>query len=129
MYTRIYLLSVLVVSAVLVLDVIGMQGMSVKHQFYDVILHFLGGFGAGLFGAAFIHLRPSRFSMRREWQVVLFVLLVAIVWEIFEMSTNTSGYVLWTAGYYADTVKDISMGLIGSVLAIFLAKHVWRNGR
>lgn len=103
--------------------------MYAKYQLYDIIPHLLAGLGAGLFLSGFIAERSASFGKRQGFMVVAAVFAVAFCWEIFEIYTNTAGYVLFTPQYYADTVKDITMGVLGSIIAVLAAKKIFEDER
>ena len=90
---------------------------------FDMIPHFLAGFGAGMFMIEFFQNRLKFSEKSKEFFTVGCMFAVTIAWEIFEIITNTAGYILFTEKYYVDTIKDISMGLAGCMLAILIFRR------
>ncbi len=112
---KIYLSALIVLIVVLVAHVIGMQGLYMTFVPYDVFMHILGGIGVGLFMAALANSFVPK-SHHKRIIIVIGTLIFGIVWELFEVRYNLSGYVAWTKPYYMDTVKDLIDDVVGGVL-------------
>ena len=94
-------------------------------RWFDIGMHFLGGFWVGMFFVWFFSTvrlpflrRPIRGMGRQTLGLaLLFVLFVAISWEAGEFLTgNYIGQESWSA---LDTTSDIFWGLVGGVAALF----------
>jgi hypothetical protein len=90
---------------------------------YDVPMHFLGGVWVGLMALwvlqVFFSKIPHTFIRTFIW-VLSVTLFTAVVWEMFEFYSGlTFTHMLTPAGltYWADTTKDICMGLLGGSVA------------
>ncbi len=102
---------------------------------FDVPMHFIGGFTAGMVGLA-IHTYAYNGKKRRsvpKWYSVLFVLgataMIAVVWEYYEFTLDQLNR--GRAGWYSmqptvvDTMADIFLGMFGSASAIgIFRKHL-----
>lgn len=78
---------------------------------YDVMMHFIGGFAIASFFFIFTN------NWKRSFVAMLFV---AIGWEIFEYLFNIE--VLEGLKYTLDTIKDLCMDSLGAFLAIYINK-------
>jgi len=96
---------------------------------FDMLMHFLGGFWLGLvFLWLFLKENSSfPFSFTLVFKVILGVLLVGISWEIFEIIVNNFS----TKNPFdnLDTISDIFFDIAGGLLATFyffkrIQKHV-----
>lgn len=93
---------------------------------YDVPMHFLGGLSAGLIATILVERIFVRveltFTRRLVW-ILAATLFAGVLWEMFEFYAGVAqADKITVAGltYWADTVKDLAMDLIGGVLAIFI---------
>ncbi len=87
---------------------------------FDIPMHFFGGFCAGLvslyFYACFHRRRERTMTPLRVWVTAVGgVLAVGLVWELFEYSTGITSNAL--GNYALDTVKDLVMDLLGGFVA------------
>jgi hypothetical protein len=93
---------------------------------FDNFMHFVN---TGLLTAAFIMLtmhRSSTFSAVVE-RSIAFGVSAALLWEIAEYFA----FLRWSPerlGAYADTLSDMSLGAIGSILAGFIVYAAWQRG-
>jgi hypothetical protein len=120
-----YVAALLAIAATLILHVLGIQGSYYWLEGFDILVHFVGGLGAG-FGAAavlgtlFPSMRPAL------WKVLALVLLTGLVWEVFEAIYDLLGYPFGSVPYYIDTVKDLIMDTAGGAVA-FAALRMFRR--
>ncbi len=114
-----YIYALLILAAVLVSHVLGLNGLYMGIRGYDVFVHILGGLGIGLFLSAFVNLHFPNISHKRTY-IILGVLVFGLVWELFEIYFNIAGYHLWTRLYYLDTAKDLVDDLLGGTIIAFL---------
>ena len=77
-------------------------------------MHFLGGFWVGLL--ALYIFSPTKISPRIFLKLLLFVLIVGIGWEIFEMVVND--VIAQNPFDLLDTTSDIFFDLAGGALSI-----------
>ncbi len=117
-----YIYALLVLIAVLLAHLLGINGLYFQFPPYDIFMHILGGIGIGLFITAFVKSNFSHFTsalhVRRN--IVVGVFLVGVVWELFEMYFNIAGAPLWTKAYYIDTVKDLIDDMIGGAIVVWV---------
>ncbi len=123
MYTGRFFLPFLL-SAVLVggLDLLGVFfDLYWKYWWFDIPLHMLGGFFVAFCAFAFASYAKKSFTSHELLLfLVLTVLVVGVLWEVFEFTTDL---VLRENPYYLfDTVKDILDDSIGAVLAWLLLR-------
>ena len=82
---------------------------------FDMPMHFLGGFWLGLF---LIWLFPlEKMSGKMIFKIILGVLLIGIFWEIFEVIVNNN--TLQLPFNTLDTLSDIFFDLAGGTFAVF----------
>ncbi|HEX7724598.1 MAG TPA: hypothetical protein VF438_02575 [Candidatus Paceibacterota bacterium] len=112
-----------VLFAVAVGNFVGQEyNISFQVPFYDVYLHFGGGLGiAMLLHALLISYKPDYFHTARSRRLVLWgVLVVGLVWELFEAYFGIAGAPVGTKAYYTDTIKDLIDDMLGGALAVWL---------
>ncbi len=115
-----YLFALLVLCVVLLMHMIGLRGLYVHFPPYDIILHILGGIGIGLAVSAFIKIH-GRNIVHKRLAVIIGVLIIGLIWELFEVYYDIAGYPLWTTPYFIDTAKDLLDDIIGGSLAAWIA--------
>ena len=83
---------------------------------YDILLHFLGGAWVALgfvwllFYSGFIERVPAIVARYRIWWTLGAVVLVGVIWEIYEYVFGlTAAY-----GYALDTTLDLVMDMVGA---------------
>ncbi len=86
------------------------------YWWFDILLHTLTGFVLGLLIVFILYRLFHSISSRSVlFLTIAGVLIVAIVWEIFEY---VNGFALTHGSYILDTIGDILFGLIGAYIAI-----------
>ncbi len=92
------------------------------YPWFDAPMHFLGGITVALGFLSvrdFVSFVPLRFF--QFLPTILFVLLVALAWEVFEV---VAGLTTGELDYAFDTASDIGLGLLGGGLGYFVGKRV-----
>lgn len=87
---------------------------------FDILMHFLGGFTAGIFSFWLIYKRASGLiDTDRISKVVriisMMVLIIALLWEILEFSVQGFFNVTILADV-PDSISDVLVGLLGGIL-------------
>ncbi len=82
--------------------------------YFDLIMHFLGGFWIGLLFFYFFPLKNNSFSV--IFKLLLFVFLAGIGWEVYEILVND--IIAQNPFDYFDTISDICFDLSGGLCAI-----------
>jgi len=93
-------------------------------RWFDMVLHFLGGFWQGLLFIWFFSikdlplLKPSLDpnDPKLIYKTIFFVLLIGLLWELFEFYTNN--YIVGYPFDRIDTISDLFLDLLGGVLVI-----------
>ena len=82
----------------------------------------------GLVSAAFVILTVQESATVREITevAVSFGLSASLAWELFEYATFLTRSTEWTSAY-SDTIGDLTLGWLGSVLAALAVAIVWRR--
>ena len=92
-----------------------------RYPWFDVPMHILGGIVAALF---IFFLADLRILSSRRWRscfsVMTFVLIVAIVWECYEVVIG----VQIQDNYVFDTTIDVVAGLLGGLLGFFIGSKI-----
>src|SRR5690606_38538450 len=110
--------ALIVLGIVLGAHIFGIDGLYVSISGYDIMMHFLGGAGIGLFLIALLKsFKADAISMRN---VIWGVLFIGLIWELFEIYFRITGHPLWTKLYYVDTVKDLINDGIGGAVVSYL---------
>ncbi len=82
---------------------------------FDMVIHFLGGFWVALFFIWFLQLKDT-FSPSAK-QILLYVFAVAVLWEIFQYFVNN--VMGLTPFRPLNTFSDICFGVAGGLAAYF----------
>ncbi len=88
--------------------------------YLDMIMHFLGGLWLGLF--AFYLFREENISFRLIFKILLFVFIVGIGWEIYEVLVDK--VVTQNSINVLDTSSDLFFDLSGGLYAIL---YLWKK--
>lgn len=92
-----------------------------RYPWFDIPMHFIGGCVVAL---GYLSLRDFIPKLSSRWFVflptVIFVLVIALLWEIFELAAG----ITMQEGYLVDTVADVILGLFGGVTAYFVGSRV-----
>ncbi|MEK7113605.1 MAG: hypothetical protein AAB873_02130 [Patescibacteria group bacterium] len=80
--------------------------------YFDIIMHFMGGFWVGLF--AFWLFKLENVSRSSIAKVIIFVLSVGLLWEVFEIVVNelTAENPLDVVDIISDLIFDTAGGLV-----------------
>jgi len=93
-----------------------------SYAWMDMLVHFLVG---GLLGLTFISIARDLSSLKRMIiPTMIFVLLTAVMWEIFEYFV---GLTFFSRNYGSDTTLDILMALCGAVISIIYISFILRS--
>ena len=82
--------------------------------YFDMIMHFFGGFWVGL--VLFCVFEIEEISLKFVFKILLFTLTIGIGWEIFEILVND--VLIKNPFNYLDTFSDIFFDLSGGTFAI-----------
>ncbi|MEN9524007.1 MAG: hypothetical protein RL536_76 [Candidatus Parcubacteria bacterium] len=119
---RTYLLAFAILTAVLIVLILGPEATHISILYYDGILHFLAGIGLGFFLYS-LAVSMTSMNLRTRSHLIFGVIICGIIWEIFETYFNISGYPLWTGPYFVDTFKDLLLDTLGAaIVAYFMIK-------
>ena len=88
--------------------------------YFDIIMHFLGGFWLGLVAVYFFS--PRNISNSSVFKILAFVLLVGLGWEVFEIWINN--FVGPMSFNIVDTLLDIVLDIFGGLCAIL---YLWKK--
>ena len=89
-----------------------------RFLWYDILMHFLGGLCLGLFAYWLL----SRVSIPTFIMCISCVALVGIAWEVFEFVTKFPPS-FWMS-YPLDTMKDLTMDLVGGIGGFLVARRM-----
>lgn len=104
-----------VIAALAALHIVALENaLYWKFQWFDIMTHFLGGIWAGLF---FYWLGAVAGRSANILFAIGGALLLGVLWEVFELAAGISG----APNYVSDTIIDVSMDLLGAVLAAMVA--------
>lgn len=82
---------------------------------FDILMHFWGGFWVGLF---FLYVFVSKKSSSVPvFKVALWLLLVGVLWEFFEIYSNN--FIGQTPFNLMDTLSDLCFDMAGGLAAIY----------
>lgn len=105
---------VLLIFAILVVNVIAMKlYWYTSIWWFDMPMHFTGGFFLGLLGVYLFSL--EEYTVISLYKIFLFVLAVGIGWEVFEILVNEISHGPF---YILDTISDVFFDVSGGLSAI-----------
>ena len=81
--------------------------------YFDMPMHFAGGFFLGMLGIYIFSLES--FLISNFYKIFLFVLVIGIGWEVFEVLVN---HISHNPFYILDTVSDVFFDISGGLSAI-----------
>lgn len=94
--------------------------------YFDIIMHFLGGFWVGLLALYLI--RAEKISRLVLWRVTLVVIVIGLGWEIFELVVDR--VISRNAFNILDSSADLFFDCAGGAAAVFYyLKNFGRNDR
>lgn len=120
-------LAILFLVLVFLIDMLGFFIGSYRIPFYDVILHFFGGFFVAMFFSHYFKNvnpgKPGTPELKKIFIVVSAVVFVGAMWEIAEyVATKTFGSYLYETyrvvcciGNLDDTISDLAMDILGAI--------------
>lgn len=100
------------------LYVLHVQGMAhhfyLNYWFYDVITHFLGGVCIAL-SALYLTKNPKH--------IISVTIVCGIIWEIFEVYFDITGWPISSRAYQLDTIKDMIMDTLGALSVWLIVRN------
>lgn len=108
-----------------------------NYWWFDVILHFLGGFFIAMFLTAYLkeHI-PGQAGLKSALIIIGATMFIGVMWEFAEYIANQTliepfyryfGVRAYFMGDLSDTVNDLTMDILGAGLFAWL--HLLRRGK
>lgn len=122
MKTSILLRNVLILSTILlVLHLLASEYAWYWHYWwFDIVMHFLGGFVLGLFGMWFVLRLNMEIRTRAVfYTIVAGTMVIAVGWEVFEYIHDIAG----RGHYIVDTTTDLMLGAFGAAYAYITVRQ------
>ena len=98
------------------------------YTWYDLVMHFLGGLWLSL---ALLWMAQSSGYLKTEptavpalLSIVCGVLLIGLLWEVFEYFTNIFFSIEFKDGYVFDTILDVTMDFLGGGTGYFVYRQL-----
>ncbi len=92
-----------------------------EYAWFDIPMHFLGGVVISLLFLVLLLASPSFNRWRSISFGLLFVFVIGILWELFEIVAGISPF---EPGFVTDTIIDLCMDLAGGVVGFVVGKRV-----
>lgn len=98
-------------------------------SWYDVVMHFLGGFLIALLVIRLLFVEEIISPERQQLKQLFFitipsVIVVGLVWELWELFVGFTDVI----NDRQDTIIDVIMDTIGAVVALlYFKKYVWKK--
>lgn len=116
-----YILALVVLLIILLAHILAMFNGWYYIQYFDVGMHIAGGFGIALLCIAIMGKKTSYLSNKTIFRnIILGTMFFGLLWEIFEIVEDVSGFPLWSNPYIIDTLKDLIDDFIGGAIASFV---------
>jgi len=95
---------------------------------FDILMHFLGGLWVGLFGLWFVYVSGYvvgtwKSRVRPFWVALGSVVLIGLLWEVYEYANHLIFSVPFLPQYPADTLLDMVMDGVGAVFGWLLYRR------
>ena len=104
---------------------------NIFHLFYsimwfDMVMHFLGGFSVSMFALLILIIKRKNFSYGQMlfWGVTS-AFVFGIIWELFELYFGMT--YLYSHDYIGDNGMDVTMDVTGGLLAVWYGYYKLRN--
>lgn len=91
-----------------------------RYWWFDIPMHLLGGAVVALGIFTLVDLRIFPQSVLRIGVVMLLVMLVAVIWEVYEVAIG----VPIDGDYAIDTATDLIMGFFGSIIGFLVGTSI-----
>ncbi len=118
-----YLIAVGISLLLLAVHLLGVDGLYYRLPELDILSHGIGGLALGFFiYGLVVSFMPRVVNIRTT--VVLGTLLVAAIWEAFELYYGITGHPPGTRIYVIDTIKDLVIGTICGYVAVWVAVKI-----
>ncbi len=85
----------------------------IQYPFLDIILHFLGGAGLAL---------SVLYISKKTNYIIFSTVILGIIWELFEVYFDITGWPISSRGYRVDTSIDVLMDTLGATVVWFISK-------
>lgn len=91
-------------------------------EWYDFMMHFLGGVWVALFSLWISGMRYGHLikPFVKGWNLVFVTIIVGIAWELFEVALGFNDTTM--QGYFGDTTQDLIMDVLGVAFVILMYK-------
>ena len=107
--------------------VASLEGLYWSIDWYDILMHFLGGLWTALF---MLWAVSTQYGTKLKWLksiigTLSFVFIVGVLWEVHEIVlgfTDFSDY-----GYWFDTRLDLVMDMLGAICAVLVYRKDLKN--
>lgn len=124
--------------AIFIVNAVGLYyGWYLDHLWFDVALHFLGGFFIAMFFTAYLKEYVSDTAKLKSTLVIVgAAMFIGVTWEFVEYIANQTlvepfykyfGVRAYFMGDLSDTVNDLTMDMLGAGLFTWL--HLLRRGK
>lgn len=92
-----------------------------KYEWFDMPMHFLGGVVVGLLLYTLHDIGVNIIPRKPRWfTVLLFVIMVAMAWEVYEVLIRIQIF----DDYYIDTAIDLFLGSLGGITAFIVGNQM-----
>jgi hypothetical protein len=123
--TIFYITVVLIVAIAIANGIALASGLYWRWSWFDIPMHFFGGFWLGLFAAWLGHFSGMIAAPVRAWPIWVLTISTALglglIWEGYEIAI---GATYLSSPYLADTLFDLVMDTLGGVAAWGIVKTV-----
>lgn len=108
-----FVLSILFI--LLTLHLYGMQNhLYLSYWYYDLITHFIGGAGIAL---------SVLYIVKNPKNIISITIIAGMLWEVFEVYYNITGWPTTSPQYRIDTSIDLIMDTLGAVVVWIWIKY------
>lgn len=119
-----------------ILFVIGVLNLAATYLYlywtswwFDLLMHFLGGFWVSMVVLSFWNLfNKNSYKIIGFYKVFIWVLVVSILWEIFEVWIGASLVSDGTV-FIVDTIYDLVMDILGGMSGYLYGKSILRSSK
>ncbi len=106
------------------------MGIGLKHDFFNTVHHFAGGFFVALFMYGYLHeiTTSNKIPWIKKWLVIIgATLVVGVLWEVIEWIGSYYNNPYMSIGSLNDTILDLGSDTLGAIFLMLLHPFRSRN--
>jgi uncharacterized membrane protein YjdF len=107
-------------------------GIGLRHDFFNTVHHFAGGFFVALFMYGYLHeiVDSPKIPWFKKWLIIIgATLTVGVLWEVIEWIGSYYNSQYMSIGSLDDTILDLGSDTLGAIILLLLHPVGRRNSQ